>query len=194
VAGRSALNEAKGPIRSSRPFAPGRTFPACQEITTDALGPQAHSTAPKLSFPPEVCTRHKRCVRPWSGGGLVTPITIVIADDYADYRLLVRFLLTSLSDKISIVGEAADGEEALALVRRERPDIVISDLLMPRLNGLDLTTRIKNERPQTKVILMTSYAEACQRVAHVSEADAVVNKLGLHGGLLPAVRDVMVQC
>jgi CheY-like chemotaxis protein len=135
-------------------------------------------------------------VWPWSGGGLVTPITIVIADDYADYRLLVRFLLTSSSwsDTISIVGEAADGEEALALVRRERPDIVISDLLMPRLNGLDLTTRIKSERPQTKVILMTSYAEACQRVAHVSEADAVVNKLGLHSGLLPAVRDVMVQC
>jgi hypothetical protein len=41
---------------------------------------------------------------------------------------------------------------------------------------------------------MTSYAEACQRVAHVSEADAVVNKLGLHSGLLPAVLDVIVQC
>ena len=125
--------------------------------------------------------------------GSVTATTIVIADDYADYRVLVRFLLTSLSDTISIVGEAADGEEALTLVRRERPDIVISDLLMPRLNGLDLTRRIKNERPQTKVILMTSYAEACQRVAHVSEADAVVNKLGLHSGLLPAVRDAIVQ-
>jgi CheY-like chemotaxis protein len=123
----------------------------------------------------------------------VTPITIVIADDYRDYRLLVRLLLTSLSDTISIVGEAADGEEALTLVRRERPDIVISDLLMPRLNGLELTRRIKHERPQTKVILMTSYAEACQRVAHVSDADAVVNKLGLDRGLLPAVRDVMVQ-
>lgn len=123
----------------------------------------------------------------------MTPITIVIADDYRDYRLLVRLLLTSLSDTISIVGEAADGEEALTLVRRERPDIVISDLLMPRLNGLELTRRIKHERPQTKVILMTSYAEACQRVAHVSDADAVVNKLGLDRGLLPAVRDVMVQ-
>ena len=117
-----------------------------------------------------------------------------IADDYPDYRLLVRFLLTSLSDTIAIVGEAADGEEALTLVRRERPDIVISDLLMPRLNGLELTRRIKHELPQTKVILMTSYTEACQRVAHVSDADAVVNKLGLHSGLLPAVRDVIVQC
>lgn len=123
----------------------------------------------------------------------MTPITIVIADDYRDYRLLVRLLLTSLSDTISIVGEAADGEEALTLVRRERPDIVIADLLMPRLNGLELTKRIKHERPQTKVILMTSYAEACQRVAQVSDADAVVNKLGLDSGLLPAVRDVIVH-
>jgi CheY-like chemotaxis protein len=95
---------------------------------------------------------------------------------------------------IRFVGEAADGEEALALVRRERPDVVIADLLMPRLDGLALTRRIKHERPETKVILMTSYAEAFERVAHVSDADAVVNKLGLHSGLVPAVRDVIVQC
>lgn len=121
-------------------------------------------------------------------GRCVTAITVVIADDFPDYRLLVRLLLTSLSDTISIVGEAADGEEALTLVRLERPDLVICDLLMPRLNGLELTRRIKHERPQTKVILMTSYTEACQRVAQVSEADAVVDKLGLQSGLLPAVR------
>jgi DNA-binding NarL/FixJ family response regulator len=119
---------------------------------------------------------------------LVTAITIVIADDFPDYRLLMRLLLTSWSDTISIVGEAADGEEALTLVRLQHPDIVICDLVMPRLNGLELTRRIKEERPQTKVILMTSYIEAGQRVAQVSEADAVVNKLALHSGLLPAVR------
>jgi integrase len=100
----------------------------------------------------------------------------------------MRLLLTSWSDTISIVGEAADGEEALPLVRLQHPDMVICDLLMPRLNGLELTRRIKHERPQTKVILMTSYMKAGQRVAHLSEADAVVNKLALHSGLLPAVR------
>ena len=83
----------------------------------------------------------------------VIPITIVVADDYPDYRLLVRLILASVSDTIAIVGEAADGEEALALVLRERPDIVIADLLMPCLNGLELTRRIKHERPHTKVIL-----------------------------------------
>ena len=125
---------------------------------------------------------------------LATPVTIVIADDYPDYRLVVRLLLTSLSDTISIVGEAADGVEALALVRRERPDIVIADLLMPRLDGLELTRRIKHERPETKVVLITSYAEACQPVARASDADAVVNKLVLRNGLVPAVRDVIARC
>jgi len=142
----------------------------------------------------ELRVRHRGCIAPRDRRYQATPVTIVIADDYPDYRLLVRLLLTSLSDTISIVGEAADGVEALALVRRERPDIVIADLLMPRLDGLELTRRIKHERPETKVILITSYAEACQPVARASDADAVVNKLGLRSGLVPAVRDVIVRC
>ena len=120
------------------------------------------------------------------------PITIVVADDYPDYRLLVRLLLASVSDTITIVGEAADGEEALALVLRERPDIVIADLLMPCLNGLGLARRIKHERPQTKVILMSSYTETHERVASASGADAVVNKLAIHSSLLPVIRKVIV--
>jgi len=56
------------------------------------------------------------------------PLTIVVADDAPDYREMVRALLRPMSDTVTIVREAADGEEALALVRRERPDIVITDL------------------------------------------------------------------
>jgi len=56
------------------------------------------------------------------------PLTTVVADDAPDYREMVRALLRPMSDTVTIVGEAADGEEALALVRRERPDIVITDL------------------------------------------------------------------
>jgi CheY-like chemotaxis protein len=123
----------------------------------------------------------------------VIPITIVVADDYPDYRLLVRLILASVSDTIAIVGEAADGEEALALVLRERPDIVIADLLMPCLNGLQLTRRIKHERPHTKVILMSSYTETYERVASVSGADALVNKLTIHSSLLPVIREVIVR-
>ena len=50
-----------------------------------------------------------------------------------------------------IVGEAADGEEALAIAHRERPDLVVTDLTMPRLNGIELTRHIRQELPRTMV-------------------------------------------
>ena len=65
------------------------------------------------------------------------PLTVVVVDDDVDYRHIVRYLLGSVSDTMVIVGEAADGEEALAVALRERPDIVITDLVMPRLNGVE---------------------------------------------------------
>ena len=69
--------------------------------------------------------------------------TVVVVDDDPDYLWVVRFILESGPDKIAIVGEAASGEEALGLVLHKRPHIVIVDLMMPRLNGLELTRRIK---------------------------------------------------
>ena len=88
------------------------------------------------------------------------------------------------------MGEAASGEEALAVVLRERPDVVIADLMMPRLNGLELTRRIKQDRPQTKILLMSAYTEdTYRRIASVSGADGFVNKHLIHTGLLPAIRE-----
>ena len=55
------------------------------------------------------------------------PLTVVIVDDELDFRLIVRALLRGLADGVTIVGEAADGEEALQLVRRTRPDLLICD-------------------------------------------------------------------
>ena len=70
------------------------------------------------------------------------------------------------------MGRADGGEEALTLVLRERPDIVIADLLMPRLNGIELTRRIKQELPDTKIILMTGYTgEANRRLAFLGGAE-----------------------
>ena len=120
--------------------------------------------------------------------------TVVVVDDDPDYLWLVRFILESGSDKTVIVGEAASGEEALGLVLHKHPDIVIVDLMMPRLNGLELTRRIKEERPQTKILLMSAYTEdTYRRIALVSGADGFVNKNLIRTGLLPAIREVMVQ-
>ena len=113
-------------------------------------------------------------------------------DDEPDYREIVRFLLLSLPDVVTVVGEAADGEEGLAVVLRERPDIVISDLVMPRLNGVELTRRIRQELPQTMIILMSSYPEDAYRLmASDSGAGAFVNKRVIFEALVPAIRDLI---
>ena len=118
--------------------------------------------------------------------------TIVVADDDPDYRYFVRFLLAPMADTVVIVGEAGGGEEALALVLRKRPDIVVADLLMPRLNGIELTRRIKQELPDTKIILMTAYpGEANRRLAFVGGADGFLDKTALVTDLLPAIRDIV---
>jgi DNA-binding NarL/FixJ family response regulator len=120
------------------------------------------------------------------------PLTVVVVDDALDYREVVRFLLLSMPDVVTFVGEAADGQEGLAVVLRERPDLVITDLQMPRLNGIELTRRIRQELPQTKVILMSTYTEDAYRLmASDSGADAYVNKRVIFEALAPAIRDII---
>jgi len=120
------------------------------------------------------------------------PLTIVVIDDSEEYRLIVRGLLRSVHDVTTFVGDAANGADGLALVRRERPDMVITDLVMPGLDGVELTQRIRLELPRTKVILMSSYIEdAYQLMASDSGADAFVNKQVITRTLLPAIGDVV---
>ena len=121
-------------------------------------------------------------------------MTLVIVDDDEDFRLIARALLRSLSDTVTAGDEAADGQAALVLVRRERPDIVITDLVMPHLNGVDLTRRIREELPETQVILVSSYTEdAYMLMASDSGADVFVNKRVITSSLVPAVRDLITD-
>jgi CheY-like chemotaxis protein len=120
------------------------------------------------------------------------PLTVVVVDDAPDYREIVRFLLLPLPDMVTMVAEAEHGEEGLAVVLRERPDIVITDLVMPRLDGVELTRRIRQDRPQTTIILMSTHTEdAYQLLASDSGADAFVNKRVIFEALVPAIRDLV---
>jgi NarL family two-component system response regulator LiaR len=86
------------------------------------------------------------------------PITIIIADDHEVVRNGVRSYLETVPD-FQVVGEAASGEEAIALVSEFIPDIVLMDLIMPGLDGVETTRRIKKISPRTQVVVLTSYHE-----------------------------------
>jgi two-component system, NarL family, response regulator LiaR len=85
-------------------------------------------------------------------------VTVVIVDDHFVVREGVRALLETQPD-ISIVGEAASGVEAVRLCADYAPDVVLMDLLMPGLNGVEATRQIKQVSPRSQVVVLTSYHE-----------------------------------
>jgi DNA-binding NarL/FixJ family response regulator len=88
-------------------------------------------------------------------GGSSPEIRVVIADDNPIYRQGVRGVLASESDMV-VVGEAADGSEALDLVRSQEPDVVLLDVHLRVLDGLDVTRRTRREQPHSAVILLAA--------------------------------------
>jgi DNA-binding NarL/FixJ family response regulator len=87
-----------------------------------------------------------------------TPLRIVIADDQASVREGLVLLLGGLPG-IDVVGAAADGEQALALVSEHNPDAILLDLHMPVLDGIAATRRLTAEHPGVAVVILTTYAD-----------------------------------
>src|SRR3990170_1424126 len=85
-------------------------------------------------------------------------IRVLIADDHPVVRQGLRTFL-ELQDDIEIVGEAADGERAVALVEQLVPDVVLMDLVMPNVDGIEAIRRVRAKSPTTKVIVLTSFAD-----------------------------------
>ncbi len=97
-------------------------------------------------------------------------IRVLIADDHTLVRQGIRSLLALAAD-IEIVGEAADGRQAVEKVRQLAPDVVLMDLAMPKMGGLEATRRIRKESPATKVLAVTQYDDS-EYVIPVIEAGA----------------------
>jgi len=85
-------------------------------------------------------------------------IRVLIADDHAVVRQGLRTFL-ALQPEIEVVGEAADGEEAIAAAERLQPDVTLMDLVMPRLGGIEAIGRIRELSPSTRVIVLTSFVD-----------------------------------
>ena len=100
----------------------------------------------------------------------MSKIKVLIADDHTLVRQGIRSLLALTSD-IEIVGEAADGRQAIEKVRQLAPDVVLMDLAMPKMGGLEATRRIRKEFPATKVLAVTQYDDS-EYVIPVIEAGA----------------------
>ncbi|MTI25320.1 response regulator transcription factor, partial [Fulvivirga kasyanovii] len=83
-------------------------------------------------------------------------IKVILADDHEIVRNGIRLLLETEED-IEVVGEASNGEEAIEVVRKLRPDLLIVDIRMPVLNGIDTTARIKKEFSDTKVLVLSMH-------------------------------------
>ena len=109
-------------------------------------------------------------------------IRIFIADDHALMRVGLRSMLGAEPD-MEIVGEAANGADAVKRVKCLRPDVVILDLMMPKLNGAEATREIMRELPETKVVILSSFgalaelqqAIACGAVAMQPKEDPTEN-------------------
>lgn len=86
-----------------------------------------------------------------------TKIKVLIVDDHAVVRKGIRALLAT-EDDLEVIGEAVDGEEAVALYGELNPDLLLLDLIMPKVNGIEVIKKIKGDHPGAKILVLTSFA------------------------------------
>jgi DNA-binding NarL/FixJ family response regulator len=118
-------------------------------------------------------------------------VTIVLADDHAVLREGLRLLLES-DPEFVVVGEAADGLEAIELVKRRKPQVLILDLMMPGPDGLETTRRVLRLKSKTRVIILTMYGDEPYVLdALGSGAAGYIVKESCGTDLFQAIRDVV---
>jgi DNA-binding NarL/FixJ family response regulator len=111
---------------------------------------------------------------------------VLIVDDQLPVRQGLRCVL-GLSPQVEVVGEATDGQDAVHLVAEYHPDVVLMDIHMPVMDGLEATRRIKNDWPRVRVIVLTMYARYQSR-AIAAGADVFL----LKGCTREALQDAIV--
>ncbi len=116
--------------------------------------------------------------------GMTTPVnstTIVLADDHHVVREGLRSLLEAEPD-FSVVGETGDGLEAAQLVERLQPDVLVLDLVMPGLNGLEVTRRVSQRSPQTRVVILSNARQRGPCAGSAAGGGGGLRAEGVYGG------------
>lgn len=117
-------------------------------------------------------------------------IRVLIADDAPDLRLLLRFGLT-IGDEIDVVDEAGTGAEAVELTEKHRPDLVLLDVSMPVMDGLQAAIEIRKRVPETRIVMYSGFRESeLEEKALEAGADRYVEK----NGDLESLKRIVLQC
>jgi len=115
---------------------------------------------------------------------------VLIADDHGIVRQGLRALLEKSPD-VSVIGEASDGREAVRLAAELRPNIVVMDIAMPMLNGVDATSQILSRDPEIKIIILSMHSDESYILRALSAgAKGYLLKDSAEGDILPAVQTV----
>lgn len=118
-------------------------------------------------------------------------LRILVVDDHEPVRRVVRLIL-QLRDDLQIVGEASDGLEAVQKAKELRPDLILLDITLPKLNGIQVARRLRDLVPRVKVLFLSieSSAEVVGEAFNLGAA-GYVNKLNAHSELLSAIETVL---
>ena len=120
----------------------------------------------------------------------LAPIRILTVDDHPLIRVGIATLVAPESD-MKVVGEASNGREGIAKFRECLPDVTLMDLQMPDMNGIDATIAIRDEFPEARIIVLTTYTGDVQVLRAIKAgAQAYVTKNLVHKELLQTIRAV----